>query len=310
MKTIRTAAPAFAPRHVDLTGLTSYRGVPLATGCSVTPEELLKEDRLLDLRAAGCVALEDRAAGDTCTHAIANTEAINAAIRMLNAQGGGTLVVPRGTFRVYTVQLLSRVNLKLEEGSVLQAARTDVWDEQGMPFQQAEDHYPDGTPGNYLRPVANLWAGLQDNGHTYFENSLFYADGQTDIMVYGSGLIDGSQTDETGRIVPVLTGFDPPDPVMRADCPPRWHGNKGFALVRCRRLVLSGIRILNGGHFAIITEDSRDMLLEDLVVDTIRDALDIDCGGDCTVRRSVFNSLTDDAIVMKASFGGGEYSPL
>ena len=52
------------------------------------------------------------------------------------------------------------------------------------------------------------------------------------------------------------------------------------------------------------------MLLEDLVVDTVRDALDVDCGGDATIRRSVFNSLTDDAIVFKASFGGGELSPL
>ena len=310
MKIIRTKAPAFTDRHVDLTGLTSYRGVKLATGCTVTKESLLREENCLDLREAGCVALEDRAEGDASTYAIANTRAVNEAIGRLNAMGGGTLVIPAGTFRVYTVCLRSRVNLCFEEGSCLQAARTDVWDEHGRQIMTAEDREPDGTPGNYLRPQANIFAGLQDNGHTYFENSMFFADGQEDIMLYGSGLIDGSQRDESGCVIPVLTGFDPPNPVNRSDRPTVWHGNKCLALVRCRRLVLSGLSILNGGHFAIITEDSRDMLLEGLTVDTVRDALDVDCGGDATILDSVFNSLTDDAIVFKASFGGGAYSPL
>lgn len=33
-----------------------------------------------------------------------------------------------------------------------------------------------------------------------------------------------------------------------------WYGNKAIALVRCENVVLDGIRILNGGHFAIIAE--------------------------------------------------------
>ena len=253
MKVIRTGAPAFESHHVELAGLTEYRGVRLATGCTVTKEELLKEDVRIDLREAGCVALEDRADGDAATYAIANTRAVNAAIEELHRQGGGTLVIPAGTFRVYTVCLRSRVNLYFEEGSCLQAARPDVWDERGQQILWAEDHEADGAPGNYLRPQANLYAGLQDNGHTYFENSMFFADGQEDFMLYGSGLIDGSQTDKCGRVVPVLTGFDPPNPQHRSDSPDRWHGNKCLALIRCRRLVLSGLKILNGGHFAIIT---------------------------------------------------------
>ena len=41
----------------------------------------------------------------------------------------------------------------------------------------------------------NLYAGLQDHGHTYFANSLFYAADKHDIMIYGEGLIDGSYMD-------------------------------------------------------------------------------------------------------------------
>lgn len=253
MKILRTQAPSFTPGHVDLTGLTEYRGIPLATGCSVTREALLKEDNCLDLREAGCVALQDRSTDDASTYAIANTHAINDAIHELHAAGGGTLIIPAGTFRVYTVCLRSNVNLLFEDGSCLQAARPNVWDEDGRQILWAEDHDADGNPGNYLQPTANLFAGLQDNGHTYFENSMFFADGQENIMLYGNGLIDGSQTDEEGRVIPVLTGFDPPNPVNRSQRPGVWHGNKCLALIRCRRLVLSGLKILNGGHFAIIT---------------------------------------------------------
>ena len=79
-----------------------------------------------------------------------------------------------------------------------------------------------------------------------------------------------------------------------------WYGNKAIALVRCENVVLDGIRILNGGHFAIIAEGTRNMTVNDLIVDTNRDAYNIDCSQDVTVSNSHFNSLTDDAIVMKA----------
>ena len=47
--------------------------------------------------------------------------------------------------------------------------------------------------------------------------------------------------------------------------------------MRCENVVLDGIRILNGGHFAIIAEGTRNMTVNDLIVDTNRDAYNIDC---------------------------------
>lgn len=73
--------------------------------------------------------------------------------------------------------------------------------------------------------------------------------------------------------------------------------------------MLDGIRILNGGHFAIIAEGTKNMTVNDLIVDTNRDAYNIDCTQNVTVRNSHFNSLTDDAIVMKASYGAGVFMP-
>jgi len=89
-----------------------------------------------------------------------------------------------------------------------------------------------------------------------------------------------------------------------------WFGNKAIALVRAKNIVLKDFRLLIGGHFAIIAEGVVNMLAEGLLVDTTRDAFDIDCCQDVTVRHSIFNSLTDDALVLKASYGAGTFMPI
>ncbi len=294
--------------YIDLTGKTEYNGIKLATGATVTADALQK-DQSVNIEDFGAVALEDRKAGDTDTHACENTEAINAAIQSLK-DTGGTVVIPEGTFRSYTVDLEDNVNLHLEKGAVLQAAKADCTGWDGKTVTKAEDTWADGTPGNYDQPEVNLYTGLQDNGHTYFANSLLYAADKKNIMIYGEGLIDGSQMNSEGTIDQVLQGSDPSDPSDRTASPDPYYGNKTIALVRCENVVLSGINILNGGHFAIINEGTRNMLVDHVIVDTNRDAFNIDCGQDVTIRDSRFNSLTDDAIVFKASYGAGIMQPV
>ena len=113
-----------------------------------------------------------------------------------------------------------------------------------------------GEGGNYDEPEVNLYAGLQDHGHTYFANSLFYAADKHDIMIYG----EGSSTAATwttpapsSMCCPATTPPTPKTAPTGATAPPG-TGNKAIALVRCENVVLDGIRILNGGHFAIIAE--------------------------------------------------------
>lgn len=291
-------------------GVTEYQGIQLATGATVTRRDLMDRSYTADITDFGAVPLEGRAAGDTDTHAIENTEAINRAIEDVAAHGGGTVVFPAGTFRAYTIVLKSGVNLYLDEDCTLQAAKTEMKDRSGAVTSTAEDFYPDGAPGNYLQPEVNLYAGLQDGGHTYFANSLLYGADQRDIMIYGEGRIDGSQMNDAGAIDQVLSGSDPSNPTDRTGTVSTWYGNKAIALLRCENVVLADFDILNGGHFAIIAEGTKNLLAENLVVDTNRDAFNIDCTQDVTIRDSVFNSLTDDAIVFKASYGAGKFMPV
>ncbi|HUX59581.1 MAG TPA: glycosyl hydrolase family 28-related protein, partial [Bacteroidales bacterium] len=58
--------------------------------------------------------LDFGAKGDNLT---VNTKAINSAIEKVSEKGGGTVVIPSGTFISGTVVLLSNVNLHFEPGS-------------------------------------------------------------------------------------------------------------------------------------------------------------------------------------------------
>lgn len=267
--------------------------VKVATGASIQVEELRKQQeyRITDYGAAA----------DGIP--VKNTEAINAALRTAAEAGGGTVVIPAGEFKIYTIILQSNVNIRLEPGAILRAARTDI----RHSYEKQK-----GEGGNYLEPEVNLYAGLQDHGHSYFANSLFYACEKENIMIYGEGLVDGSYLDEeTGYRGYALLGGDPFEPQLRKQRghTGEWFGNKGMAFVHCKNIVLSGFSFVIGGHFAIIAEDVKNMRIEHLLVDTTRDALDLDCCWDVTVVHSTFNSLTDDALVIKASFGAGAFLP-
>ncbi len=254
-----------------------------AAGASVRREDLMRGEEPLWITAFGAVS---------GGNALVNTRAVNAALEAAFRAGGGTVGVPEGDFGVYTLHLRSGVNLFLSPGAVLRAAGEE-----------------DG--GRFDEPEANPWAGLQDHGHTYFANSMLYAADERDIMIYGGGLIDGGRTLPDGTRTGILSGNDPEEPERRSEGGHRgrWHGNKALALVRCRNIVLSGLRILHGGHFAILLAGCDDALIEDCVVDTDRDALDIDACRAVTVRGGVYNSLTDDAVVLKSSCGSGVFRP-
>jgi polygalacturonase len=228
----------------------------------------------------------------TSANGFANQQAIDAAITAAAEAGGGTVVIPAGTFKSYTIHLKSRVGLHLAAGAVLQAAVA-------------------GTDGGaYDAPEQNIFVGLQDQGHSHWANSLLYGEGIENVMISGPGMIDGSYLDSNaGTAINVLSGSDPAEVTQRTASGTAGGANKAIALKNARNIVFRDFRIKNGGHFAILGTGIVNWTIDNLLVDTNRDALDVDASQNVTVRNSVFNSLTDDAIVLKASFGLGRYFP-
>lgn len=93
-------------------------------------------------------------------------EAINRAIVICSLNGGGTVIVPKGTFHTGPITLKSNVNFHLEEGAELKFSTT-----QSL----------------YFQGVITRWEGLD----CYNAHPLIYAYGETNIAITGKGTIDG-----------------------------------------------------------------------------------------------------------------------
>ena len=103
--------------------------------------------------------------------AAANQKAINRAISTCSAKGGGTVVIPAGTWNTGALRMKSHVNLHLEEGATLLFA-----------FQP--ELYP---------MVKTSWEGLG----CWNYSPCIYAYEETDVAITGKGTIDGNGSRET-----------------------------------------------------------------------------------------------------------------
>jgi polygalacturonase len=95
---------------------------------------------------------------------------INRALDAAAAAGGGTVLVPAGTFISGSIRMKSHITLLLDSGAVLVASA-------------------DGAA--YDPPEANEWTKYQDFGHSHWRNSLIWGEGLEDIAITGFGLING-----------------------------------------------------------------------------------------------------------------------
>ena len=94
-------------------------------------------------------------------------EAINNAIKACHKEGGGTVMVPKGTFYTGAIHLLSNVNLHVSEGATLLFSV---------------------DPKDYLPLVYTRWEGID----CYNYSPLIYANGQKNIAVSGKGILQGN----------------------------------------------------------------------------------------------------------------------
>jgi polygalacturonase len=94
------------------------------------------------------------------------TSAFKQAVTACNAAGGGRVVVPKGTWSTGAIQLLSNVNLFVDQGATILFS-TDR--------------------NKYLPAVFTRWQGIE----CYNYSGFVYALGQTNIAITGKGTLDG-----------------------------------------------------------------------------------------------------------------------
>ena len=205
-----------------------------------------------------------------------DSQAINEAL-LKAAQDGkhAVVVIDKGTYLCYSLHLQSGVTLRLEQGAVVKAAQptaTEGYDEA----EKNDSQY-------------------QDFGHSHWHNSLLWGEGLHDVVLEGDGVIDGSDVLTRGGQRKSETG--------------QTTANKALALRHCKNVTIRGLRFLSCGHFAMLLTGVDHLLIENTVIDTNRDGMDIDCCQHVTVRGCRVNTMNDDAIVLKCSYALGWAKP-
>lgn len=198
-----------------------------------------------------------------------DSPAINAAIEAANKAGGGTVYFPAGTYLSYSIRLNNNISLYLDHGSILKAA---------VPNEKEHYDLPEENPSTY-----------QDFGHSHWKNSLIWGIGLHDISIQGFGLIDGTEGITRGQAK--MNGYP--------------AANKAIALKECRNVTIKDISMLQCGHFAMLLTGVDNLTIDNVRCDTNRDAFDIDCCANVRVSNCYVNTLNDDAIVLKCSYGLG-----
>jgi polygalacturonase len=215
------------------------------------------------------------AAGDGKT---LDSPAINRAIEA--AAGGGTVYFPAGIYASYSIRLKSHITLYLDSGAVILAESTP---HDGM------------TQGGYdAAEPQGEWELYQDYGHNHWHNSLIWGEGIHDIAILGQGLIWGKG---------LSRGWGADDTYPISSKP--GVGNKAIALKNCYNVTLRDISILEGGWFGILATGVDNLTIDNLIIDTVRDGMDIDCCRNVRVSNCTVNSPWDDGICPKSSFALG-----
>ena len=213
-----------------------------------------------------------------------DSPAINAAIEAAVKDGGGQVVLPAGTYLSGSIRLKSNIDLHLAAGCTILAANPKEFKgKTGL-----------GGDGGGLYDESESFGGFpeyQDGGHTYFHNSLIWAEGQQNVSITGHGMIDGKgltrkDTEKAGQVQGGSIGT----------------GDKAIALKLCRQVTIRDITIYRGGHFGIIMTGCDLSTIDNVVIDTNRDGFDIDCCKYMTITNCKINTPSDDALVLKASY--------
>ena len=217
-----------------------------------------------------------RSFGATGDGKTVDTPAINRAIDAASAAGGGTVFFPAGSYLCYSIHLRSKVSLYIGPGATIVAAETAA----------------DGASG-YDAPEPNQWDRFQDFGHSHWRNSLMWGEDISNISILGPGLIWGKGLSRGSGDTALAPGV----------------GNKSISLKNCRNVTLRDLSILHGGHFAILATGVDNLTMDNLLIDTNRDGIDIDCCRNVRVSNCSVNSPWDDAICPKSSYALGYARP-
>jgi polygalacturonase len=221
-----------------------------------------------------------------------DSPAIDKTIAAAAAAGGGTVLVPAGTYLSGSIHLQSNIHLLIDAGATILGAPQNL---------NAYDFTEPWTNNPY-----------QDGGHCYFHNSLIWGENLTNVFITGHGTINGGGLTQRDKLLDEMCGF----PVTGTNVAQTYGaeqlngairlGNKAIALKLCKNVLIRDVTIFHGGHFAILVTGDDNLTVDNVTMDTDRDGIDIDCCRNTTVSNCRVNSPHDDGICPKSTYALGE----
>ncbi|MDB6064825.1 MAG: exo-poly-alpha-D-galacturonosidase [Pedosphaera sp.] len=215
-----------------------------------------------------------------------DSAAINKAIDAAAEAGGGTVLVPAGTYLSGSIHLKSNIHLLIDAGATILGAP------QSMNVYDETEPYSLG--------------GYQDGGHCYFHNSLIWGEGLTNVFIFGNGTINGGGLVRSDDILDEMCGFNHWQTPGTNVFSPVGLGNKAIALKLCKNVLIRDVTIFHGGHFAILATGCDNLTVDNVTMDTDRDGIDIDCCRNTMVSNCRINSPNDDGLCPKSTYALGE----
>lgn len=194
---------------------------------------------------------------------VSSTEAVQKAIDRCNADGGGTVTIPTGNYKIGSIFLKSHVTLYIENGATLYGS-TDIKE---------------------YTPISSDYVSLRTGVPTI---QLIYADNVDNVTITGQGVIDGrgkafpklSWNDE-GLTRPHLLRFIRSRDITVSGITLKNSGCWMQHYLACDRLKIDGITVFNRNNYN-------------------NDALDLDGCHNVTVSNMIADS-DDDAITLKST---------
>jgi DNA sulfur modification protein DndE len=187
-----------------------------------------------------------------------NTKAINQAIELCNAAGGGTVYVPKGLWVTGPIVLKSNVNLHLEKGALLQFSKN--YDDYPIVVTtwEGQESYRCQAPiwGVDLENIAITGEGIIDGGGDVWQaiKKDKQTAGQWATLIKSGGVLDEKQAiwyptakSLKGVLVPnagrILNGVKP-TPEELASYKDFLRPNM-LSLTRCKNIIIEGVTFQN-----------------------------------------------------------------
>ena len=137
-------------------------------------------------------------------------------------------------------------------------------------------------------PEPNPYSQYQDFGHSHFHDAVIWGENLTNVGFTGSGTITGA-----GHLI--------------SGTPDTGQADKLISLVNVNGLTVSGVTLVDGGHFALLIQHCTNVVSDHLTISTAADRDGWNVIDTTNVKITNINvSSNDDALVFKGDYALGQ----